>query len=60
MAIGRTPRTADLNLSETSLELSRGFIKVDEYENTNVEGVHALGDVTTTGMYNEFEPQPKQ
>lgn len=46
-AIGRTPNTEDLNLAVTGVRQdSRGFIEVDEYENTNVKNIFALGDVT--------------
>ena len=46
-AIGRKPNTADLNLSAAGVEVDeRGFIPSDEFENTNVPGIYALGDVT--------------
>lgn len=48
-AIGRHPVTGGMGLEEAGIEMSRGFIKVDEYENTSVPGVYAIGDVTTTG-----------
>lgn len=48
-AIGRTPRTKDVKIENTSIKTEKGFIVVDKLENTNVPGVHALGDVTTTG-----------
>ena len=49
-AIGRKPRTYDLGLEKTNIELSSdGFVKVDPLENTTVPGVYAIGDVTTTG-----------
>ncbi|OQR89180.1 glutathione reductase, partial [Achlya hypogyna] len=49
-AIGRTPRTHDLGLAHTDVALSADqFIVVDKQENTSVEGVYAVGDVTTTG-----------
>lgn len=45
-AIGRKPNTANLGLENTSINVSeRGFIDVDEYEQTSVAGVYALGDV---------------
>lgn len=45
-AIGRRPRTADLGLEHTGVELDeRGHIRVDDWQNTSVEGIHALGDV---------------
>lgn len=49
-AVGRTPATKSLNLESAGVKCnSNGQIIVDEYENTNVEGVYALGDVTQTG-----------
>lgn len=43
-------RTEDLNLEATSIKMAKsGHIEVDKFENTSVEGVCALGDVTTTG-----------
>ncbi|ETV90851.1 glutathione-disulfide reductase [Aphanomyces invadans] len=49
-AIGRIPRTQDVGLDKTHVELSDdGFVVVDAQENTTVDGVYAIGDVTTTG-----------
>lgn len=46
-AIGRAPETESLGLAEAGVQLrERGFILVDEYQNTSTEGVYALGDVT--------------
>lgn len=28
----------------------RGFIKVDKYQNTNVEGIYAVGDIIEGGI----------
>lgn len=45
-AIGRTPQTEGFGLETLGVEINKdGFIKVDEYQNTSVEGVYALGDV---------------
>uniref|UniRef100_A0A7S1XMW5 Glutathione-disulfide reductase n=2 Tax=Phaeomonas parva TaxID=124430 RepID=A0A7S1XMW5_9STRA len=49
MAIGREPATDMLNLGSAGVDTERGFIKVDEYENTTAPGVYAIGDATTTG-----------
>mmetsp|Transcript_5256 Transcript_5256/g.8014 ORF Transcript_5256/g.8014 Transcript_5256/m.8014 type:complete len:458 (+) Transcript_5256:272-1645(+) len=47
VAVGRKPNTAPLNLSAAGVETDkRGFIQVDEYENTSVKGIYAVGDVT--------------
>ncbi|MEQ2018494.1 glutathione-disulfide reductase [Photorhabdus bodei] len=46
-AIGREPATDNLNLSVAGVELNeKGYIKVDEYQNTNVKGIYAVGDNT--------------
>ncbi len=46
-AIGREPLTADLNLGAAGVEMDeRGFIPTDEFQNTNVSGIHAVGDAT--------------
>ena len=47
MAIGREPLTADLNLEAAGVKTDeRGYIPTDEFQETGVEGVYALGDVT--------------
>ena len=46
-AIGRAPNTKPLNLDATDIIVDKdGYIPSDEFEQTNVEGVYALGDVT--------------
>jgi len=46
-AVGRAPNTEDLNAEAALLELDGyGFIPVDKYQQTNVENIFALGDVT--------------
>ena len=45
-AIGRAPETEDLGLENAGVEKDeKGFIKADEYQNTNVENIYSLGDV---------------
>lgn len=47
MAIGRTPMTDDLGLDTIGLETDeRGYIAVDEWQETKISNVFALGDVT--------------
>mgnify|MGYP000008481703 CR=1 FL=1 len=61
VATGRLPNTHDLGLESTDIELNNGgYIVVDEFLRTNVEGVWALGDVNARGAfthtaYNDFE-----
>lgn len=46
-AIGRRPNTQSLGLDHAGIETdSAGFIPVDDYQNTVVKGVKAVGDVT--------------
>jgi glutathione reductase (NADPH) len=46
-AIGREPATDNINLALAGVELGeRGFITTDKYQNTNVEGIYAVGDNT--------------
>jgi pyruvate/2-oxoglutarate dehydrogenase complex dihydrolipoamide dehydrogenase (E3) component len=46
-AIGRIPNTEALNLEAAGIRLTdHGFIAVDEYLQTSVPGVFAMGDVT--------------
>jgi glutathione reductase (NADPH) len=46
-AIGRAPATADLNLQAADVAVDdNGFIPTDEFQNTNVAGIYAVGDVT--------------
>lgn len=50
MAIGRRPVTNLLKLDTAGVTVNdKGLIPVDQYENTNVPGVYAIGDCTTTG-----------
>ena len=46
-AIGRIPNTDQLNLEGIDLICDvGGFIPVDEYQNTNIDNIYAIGDVT--------------
>ena len=46
-AVGRRPNTQNLNLQATTIDVERnGVIKVDAFENTSVDGVYAIGDIT--------------
>ena len=46
-AIGRAPATDNINIEATGIELdARGYIPTDKYQNTDVEGVYAVGDNT--------------
>ena len=50
-AIGREPVTDLINLKATDVDTNqRGFIKVDEFQNTSVDGIYALGDIMEGGI----------
>ncbi len=51
VSVGRRPNTAELGLEETGVALGgAGEIAVDERLQTNVPGVHAIGDVVGAPM----------
>ena len=46
-AIGRAPSSSGLHLEKAGVETDGdGYILVDEFQNTNIPGVYAMGDVT--------------
>jgi glutathione reductase (NADPH) len=46
-AIGRTPSTKDIGLEEAGIKLNeKGYVVADGYQNTSVDNIYALGDVT--------------
>ena len=45
VAVGRGPATDGLGYAEQGIAMDRGFVLVDERCRTNVEGVHAVGDI---------------
>ena len=46
-AVGRRSLTASLGLEDTDVSLNDdGFVTVDDYQATNVDGIYAIGDVT--------------
>jgi glutathione reductase (NADPH) len=45
--IGRLPHTRDLGLEAAGVQLDpHGYVLTDKFQNTNVESIHAIGDVT--------------
>ena len=44
-AAGITPNTEDIGLETLGIETDNGYVKVDEYYNTNVPGIYAIGDI---------------
>lgn len=50
-AIGRHPATDAINLSATGVATNeRGYIKVDEFQATNIEGIYCVGDIMEGGI----------
>lgn len=50
-AIGREPATDVINLAVTGVATNeRSFVKVDKFQNTNVEGIYAVGDIIEGGI----------
>src|ERR1700722_3784147 len=45
VAVGRAPRTANIGLEATKVELERGFIRTDEWMQTREPGIFAIGDI---------------
>ncbi len=45
VAVGRAGRTEDVGLDKTKVELDRGLVKVDEWQQTAEPGVYAIGDI---------------
>ncbi len=48
VAVGRMPFTEGLGLEGTKIKVDRGFIQVDEYQQTAEPHVYAIGDVVPT------------
>lgn len=48
VAVGRAPVTEDLGLSELGIGLERGYIEVNEFMQTSVPHIYAVGDVVQT------------
>jgi dihydrolipoamide dehydrogenase len=45
VAVGRAPLTSDVGIDKTRIELDRGFVKVDETQQTAEPGIYAIGDI---------------
>ncbi len=45
VAVGRSPRTADVGLDKTNIKPDRGFIMTNEWMETTEPGVYAIGDI---------------
>jgi dihydrolipoamide dehydrogenase len=45
VAVGRAPRTENIGLEKTKVQSERGFIKTNEWMQTDEPGIFAIGDV---------------
>jgi len=51
VAVGRRPNTADMGFAEIGLQLTdRGFLRVNERQETNIAHIYAVGDVVGEPM----------
>lgn len=48
IAVGRSPVTRELGLEKLGIDVSRGYISVDQHMQSNVPGIFAIGDVVAT------------
>ncbi|MDY6801039.1 MAG: dihydrolipoyl dehydrogenase [Bacteroidota bacterium] len=44
-AVGVTPNIENIGLEELGVEMEKGKIKVNDYYQTNIEGIYAIGDI---------------
>lgn len=45
VAVGRKPNTENVGVENTKIELDRGFVKVNQWQQTAEPGVYAIGDI---------------
>jgi dihydrolipoamide dehydrogenase len=45
VAVGRSPYTEGLGLDKVGVDMEKGFVKVNDYLETSVPGIYAIGDV---------------
>ena len=45
IAIGRAPRTENIGLEKTKVEVERGFVKINQFMQTAEPGIYAIGDI---------------
>ncbi|MCG5052118.1 MAG: dihydrolipoyl dehydrogenase [Myxococcales bacterium] len=50
VAVGRRPNTEYLGLEDVGVKIERGFVPVNQRQETNVPGIYAIGDVAGQPM----------
>jgi len=45
VAVGRKPNTEKVGVENTKIELDRGFVRVNQWQQTGEPGVYAIGDI---------------
>jgi dihydrolipoamide dehydrogenase len=50
VAVGRMPYTEGLGLEGTKIKIEKGFVQVDEFQQTGEKGVYAIGDIVPTPL----------
>lgn len=48
VSVGRTPSTSNIGLENTKVQLDKGFIKVNQYMQTDESSIYAIGDCVNT------------
>ena len=50
VAVGRMPYTEGVGLEGTKIKVEKGFVQIDEFQQTGEKGVYAIGDVVPTPL----------
>ena len=50
VAVGRAPNTEGIGLESVGVTTERGFVVVGDYYQTSVQGIYAIGDVTSSPL----------
>ncbi|SFJ29939.1 dihydrolipoyl dehydrogenase [Thermoflavimicrobium dichotomicum] len=46
IAVGRTNNIKDIGLEQLGIDISQGFVPVNEFQETTIKGLYAIGDIT--------------
>jgi len=50
VAVGRMPYTEGLGLEGTKIKIEKGFVQIDEFQQTGEKDVYAIGDIVPTPL----------